>query len=372
MRLSLVLTHACDLACTYCYAGPKDGRRMPLAVGRRAIDRAVRAVPPGGRLDLGLFGGEPLLAWDVGRELVRHARAAARERGVGLAVALTTNGTHVDEAVCDELLALGVRVSVSCDGLPEVHDAGRPRRGGLGSAAAALAAIDRLAARGAPFRVVSVVRPETLDRLVAGARFLADRGAPALVHSLDASAAWRPADARRLAAAVRELRDLWVARFERLEVAWLETKALLLADPSLDRPRCGAGRGEVAVAPSGRLYPCERLVGDDAPGPFASGHVDDGDGPLRVARPLAAAPGPESGCDPCAANGLCANDCACDHLARTGRVGAPDGLTCALEQALIREARAGLAALAAAGRRPAAPRRPRPRRLPCLEVARAC
>lgn len=355
MQLVLVLTHQCDLACTYCYAGPKDARRMPRAVGERAIERALLAVPSGGTLHLGLFGGEPLLAWDLGRALIRYASARAAARGVRVEAALTSNGTHLDERTLDELLELDVQVTISMDGLPAVHDAVRPRRGGQPSSGAALAAIDRLVARGVPVKVISVVRPESLDELAAGARFLAARGVSTLVHSLDHSAAWLPSDGPRLARAVAGLRAVWVERFPALQVAWLEGKAALLLDPALGKPACGVGQREIAVAPSGRLYPCERLVGDDAPGPFQAGHVDDDAGPLRLTRAFRARPGAAAACGDCAAEPWCSNACACANLARTGAMDGPDGLICALEQACAREAQRGLAELA--GRRA---RRPLP------------
>lgn len=346
MLLVLVLTHQCDLACTYCYAGPKDGRVMPLAIGRRAIDRALLAVPRGGTLRLGLFGGEPLLAWRAtGRPLVAYAAEGAARRGVRIAPTVTTNGTRLDARTLDELRALEVEVAVSMDGLPEVHDAGRPGRAGRPSSGAALAAIDLLVGRGLPFRVVSVVRPESCDRVVEGTRFLADRGVRAVVHALDYGAPWAPADGPRLRAVVRGLRELWVTRFPDLELSWLEGKAAQLLE-GLEQPACGVSAGEIAVAPSGRLYPCERLVGDDAPGPFWSGHVDDGDGPLELARARSAQPGADAPCATCAAEPFCANACACANLARTGALDGPDGLICTLEQARLEEARAGLAALA--------------------------
>lgn len=358
MLLVLVLTHQCDLACTYCYTGQKDERAMSLEVGRRAIERALLAVPAQGTLRLGLFGGEPLLAWERGRALVAHARDLARARGLRVVTSITTNGTHLDERTLDELLALEVELSVSMDGLPAVHDAARPTRGGRPSSTTALAAIARLVARDVPFRVVSVVRPDSVEQVAAGTRFLADHGVRAVVHSLDHAASWSPADAPRLRRAVRDLRLLWVERFPDLELAWLEGKATLLLEPSLQRPVCGMGASEIAVAPSGRLYPCERLVKDDAPGPFASGHVNDADGPLTLTRAFAARPDADSACASCATEPFCNNACACANLARTGALDGPDGLICALERACLLEARAGLEALGRAAPRP----------LPCVEV----
>ena len=361
MRLSLILTHQCDLACSYCYAGEKSARDLPREVGERALERAFATLATGEALHLGFFGGEPLLAWEQLVPLARRARAMAAARRVELDLHLTTNGTHLSEAVLAEGLALGIRFTVSMDGLPEVHDRFRPRRGGQPSSAAALAAIARLVAAGAPFSVVSVVRPETVGRLGAGARFLAERGVRSLIPSLDAHAQWAPEHGAALERAIGELRALYVERFPALGVSWLETALAVLEGAA--RPACGVGEGEVAVAPSGRLYPCEQLVGadDEQAQRFARGHVADS-GPLRA--PLAPRAQPDQ-CSGCASEGACANSCACFNLARTGDPARPDGLRCTLERAALREARRARRELLAPAARRA---RRRARRLPQVEV----
>jgi uncharacterized protein len=341
MKLTLVLTHQCDLACDYCYAGPKRARDMSRAVGERAVERALLALAPGEALHLGLFGGEPLLVWPMARDLIGYAQDAAGQRGVRLTVQLTTNGTHLTPVILDEALALGVQLAVSMDGLPDVHDRFRPFRGGRGSSGAALLAIDLLVASGASFVVNSVVRPETVDRLADGVRFLVERGVTTILPSLDYSAPWSADDADRLKHAVAGLRRVYVEHFPAIQIGWIETKVLLLAGPSLVRPSCGSEL-EVAVAPSGRLYPCERMVADDATD-LGLGHVYE-QGPLRVLRKRSA-PGVDAACGDCSSATLCANDCACANVGRTGRADLPDGLICALEQACIEEAARALSEL---------------------------
>lgn len=331
---------------------------MPFEVGQRAIRRALRGLGRGQVLGLGLFGGEPLLAWDLGQALIREARALAEPLGVTVQVSLTTNGTRLDASTLASLRAHRVDLALSMDGLPAVHDRLRPLRGGQPSSKAVLAAIDRLVAAEAPFRVISVVRPDTVADVAAGTRFLFRRGVRAVIHQLDYHARWSPADAAGLRAAARALRELWVDVYPRLELSWLETKLALLGQPSLSKPRCGFGQREVAVAPSGRLYPCERLVGADEPGPFVAGHVDDGDGPFQLG-PYANEPGAESTCAGCRAEPTCRNGCACANLARSGALHGPDGLICTLEQALLEEATNAARALT----------RPRARRLPRVEAS---
>ena len=72
MDVTLCLTHACNLRCDYCYAGPKSARRMSWDTARNAIDFTLaRTLEQAERLkcqpvcQLGFFGGEPLLEWDL-------------------------------------------------------------------------------------------------------------------------------------------------------------------------------------------------------------------------------------------------------------------------------------------------------------------
>jgi uncharacterized protein len=344
-ELTLVLTHACDMACTYCSAGPKDSRRMEESLGRRSIARALAGLDTGDTLSLGFFGGEPLLEWATAKRLLAHARELAGERGIAVQPHVTTNGTHLDDAVADELIALGFDVAVSFDGLPEVHDAERRFVGGKATSSRVLDAIDRLVARGAPPRVVSVVRPSNVERLAAGARFLVARGVTALHPSLDYAAPWRHADVATLAAAVSALGALYAERFPSVSIAWFESKLAVLGG-YLDAPlACEFGRGEIAVAPSGRTYPCGRLVTDDRPGKWVLGHVDDGAGPFAASQ-ASCVPRASSACGGCAVRFACSNSCACANIARTGSPDQPDGIICALEQASLDATRDVLTALA--------------------------
>lgn len=92
-HLILMVTHRCNLRCRYCYTGRKLPRSMTREVGRTAIDRAVRSLRPGGVLELGFFGGEPLLAADLVADAMQYARRVADARQIEVRLGLTTNGT---------------------------------------------------------------------------------------------------------------------------------------------------------------------------------------------------------------------------------------------------------------------------------------
>ena len=73
-HLVLMLTHACNLPCTYCYNGHASSGNMSLDLARRSIDRAVASLDRGGTLELAFFGGEPLLRPDRLNALIDYAR----------------------------------------------------------------------------------------------------------------------------------------------------------------------------------------------------------------------------------------------------------------------------------------------------------
>src|SRR5262245_52502612 len=90
--LTLIVNHACNLRCTYCYTGNKFRRPMPRDVATKAIDRAVASVERHGFLDLAFFGGEPLIEAELIVDLLQYARHEATDRGIEIAFSMTTNG----------------------------------------------------------------------------------------------------------------------------------------------------------------------------------------------------------------------------------------------------------------------------------------
>ena len=335
-RFSLVLmtNHACNLRCTYCYTGDKSPRHLPPDFGLRAIDRAVQSLRSGGRLELSFFGGEPLLESDLILACVEHARRATAEAGVSLHLGLTTNGTIDHDRAADVLAIDDLDLSISFDGTPEVHDRHRVFPDGRGSAPLALRTIDARVAAGLRFRVLMVVRPDTVEHLPEGVAFLRERGVRQIDPSLDLWTTWTADDGARLEAAVQSLAGLWRSGLPEHGLGWFDETLLRLTNPPFDpSARCGFGKGEVAVAPSGRLYPCERVIGEDrAPHALAlPGHVLEGDDFLfKRGRTGAGA----DLCRSCAIQPFCGTTCPCSNYIRTGNPSRPDGLLCLLERSL--------------------------------------
>ena len=126
-RFSLVLmvTHSCNLRCSYCYSGGKIQRSMDSAIAFKAVDRGVNSIIDGGVFELSFFGGEPLLEVDLLSDIIKYAERLTRSKGIELKIFLTTNGTILNNKVKNLIKHPYLTVSVSCDGSPSVHDLNR-------------------------------------------------------------------------------------------------------------------------------------------------------------------------------------------------------------------------------------------------------
>jgi uncharacterized protein len=181
------------------------------------------------------------------------------------------------------------------------------------------------------------VRPETVSQLAAGIRYLWGLGVRSVEPSLDLWTHWTREDAAALRQAITDAADLWTEGLPDHAINWFDEKAVGMSGHAAECTRCGFGAGEIAVAPSGNLYPCERLIGEDQPHhPMRlPGNVRDG-GSNFVPQPAEAGRQAEA-CHACSMHDLCHASCRCSNYVRTGDVRHPDGLLCMLNQACLDE-----------------------------------
>lgn len=336
--LSLIVNHACNLRCSYCYTGEKFNRRMPDHIARRSIERAIASVEKNASLDLGFFGGEPLLEADSILSWTEHARAVARLESVQLGCSMTTNGTIVSPEAWEVFMLPEMDLTISCDGNTEAQDKHRRFVRGKGSAAIVHQTIKELVEAGKDLQVLLVVRPDNAATFPRQLEFLKDLGVRRIVLSLDLWTKWSRADVLRLDRSIGRGADLWRGWLPDIDINWYSEKAVAIAgiDPDGMTAACGFGVSEIAVAPSGNLYPCERLVGEDNPeNPMRlPGNASDGsDFDGFSAAPFRSA----SACSSCPIQSSCGTSCRCSNYVRTGDVAKPDGLLCMFDKSCYRE-----------------------------------
>ena len=135
--MCLHIAHDCNLRCKYCFASTGDfgtGRKlMPFSVGKQAIDFLLEKSVGRENLELDFFGGEPLMNFDVVKQVVEYARSKEEEYGKHFRFTITTNGMLLDDDNIDYINKEMSNVVLSIDGRKEVNDRMRVRVDGSGS-----------------------------------------------------------------------------------------------------------------------------------------------------------------------------------------------------------------------------------------------
>ena len=135
--LCLHIAHDCNLACKYCFAeeGEYHGRRalMPFEVGKKALDFLVANSGNRVQLEVDFFGGEPLMNWQVVKDLVAYGRSLEEPFHKKFRFTLTTNGVLLNDEILEFCNREMANLVLSIDGRKEIHDLMRPFRGGQGS-----------------------------------------------------------------------------------------------------------------------------------------------------------------------------------------------------------------------------------------------
>ncbi|HJB25793.1 MAG TPA: thioether cross-link-forming SCIFF peptide maturase [Firmicutes bacterium] len=135
--MCLHIAHDCNLRCKYCFASTGDfgeGRKyMPLEVGKKAIDFLIKHSQGRHNLELDFFGGEPLMNFDVVKQVVKYAREEEKKYNKNFRFTITTNGMLLTDDKIDFINQEMSNVVLSIDGRPEVNDRLRVRVDGTGS-----------------------------------------------------------------------------------------------------------------------------------------------------------------------------------------------------------------------------------------------
>ena len=324
MELSLVLTHRCNLACDYCYAGAHTSRDMDAATLTEAIKLLYADDPE--QATLSFFGGEPFLAFSTMQRAIALAEGEARARGKPLNLQCTTNGTRIGPAQIALIQRTQMHITVSIDGVREAHEAHRPLAGARSSYEQVLGGLRALLAAGVEAEAMMVITPETAMMALRSVCLLWDEGVKVVRANLELQSGWtrdeREELGRELVAIGRQqlARTLRGARvsFQPFELGMGQQRAGASSGCSVGHR--GDKRLQLVVATSGNLYPCAPMVGEDRDeGPEAAlrlGHLNDG--PRRVLESIAQG---GAGC----AEG---SGCACAAYLETGdrESGGPLGL----------------------------------------------
>ena len=284
--LCLHIAHDCNLACKYCFAeeGEYHGRRalMSFEVGKKALDFLIANSGNRINLEVDFFGGEPLMNWNVVKQLVEYGRSQEKEHNKKFRFTLTTNGVLLNDEIMEFCNKEMSNVVLSLDGRPEVNDRMRPFRNGKGSYELIVPKFQKFAkSRGE--KDYFVRGTFTRNNLDFGNDVLhyADLGFEKLsmepvVASPEEPYSIREEDLPQIMDEYDRLAKEFVKRQkEGRGFKFFHFMLDLSQGPCVAKrlSGCGSGTEYLAVTPWGDLYPCHQFVGNEE---FLLGNVDTG------------------------------------------------------------------------------------------------
>ena len=284
--LCLHIAHDCNLACKYCFAdeGEYHGKRelMSYEVGKKALDFLVANSGSRTNLEVDFFGGEPLMNFEVVKQLVKYGRSLEEPNNKKFRFTLTTNGVLLDDDILEFANKEMSNLVLSLDGRKEVHDLMRPRRGGQGSYDTVVPKFIKAAEsrNQMNYYVRGTYTRNNLD-FAKDVIHMADLGfeqisVEPVVADKSESYAIREEDIDTLIKQYDELTAEMIKRKkEGKPFNFFHFMIDLSGGPCVAKrlSGCGSGTEYLAVSPSGELYPCHQfMVMKD----FLLGNVDEG------------------------------------------------------------------------------------------------
>jgi uncharacterized protein len=359
--LCLNVSHDCNLRCGYCFAGTgaygQERSSMSRETGMAAVDFLISGSGERETCEVDFFGGEPLLAMPVVKDVVHYAKEHGRKAGKSFRFTLTTNATLLGGETIEFLNENQMQVVLSLDGRRETNDRFRSYPSGRGSHDDVLRRIQEFVGSrcGSDYYVRGTYTSHNLDFTLDAEHLLAsgiDRFSLEPVVAGHEEYALKEEHLPRLFAEYDRLLTLYLERRRRgRPFVFYHFEVDLSGGPCLAKRTsgCGAGREYLAVAPDGSIYPCHQF---DGSAEFRMGSVLDGRGVPGDA--VAAAAGTARGidiqgsairaafaasnlaskaqCRNCWGRFYCGGGCYRTAWVRNGRLDQPDTVACEIQK----------------------------------------
>ena len=361
--LCLHVAHACNLACRYCFAEEGEygvGRSnransndilMSFDVGKRALDFLVANSGNRCNLEVDFFGGEPLLNWEMIKELVSYGRSLEKKHHKNFRFTLTTNGILLTEEMFAFINQEISNVVLSIDGRREINDRMRPLHDGSGSYDLIINPFIQLAEsrKQINYYIRGTFTRENLD-FTEDFNHLADLGFKQIsiepATSLTESVNRTPGNPSNFSIRKEDLHYIF-SEYDRLAVEIINRREKgqpinffhfmidLTGGPCVAKrlSGCGAGTEYLAVTPWGDLYPCHQFVGQPK---FLMGNLKDGITAIHVYDQFKSTTiYTKPKCYDCFAKFFCSGGCVANAHKLHGSLNDCDDLACELQRKRI-------------------------------------
>jgi len=316
--VTLLLTTACNLRCTYCYASAGDTplKSMTLEVAQQGIDyvaaNALKRRNP--HFEVAYHGGgEPTMNWALLTGTLKYAKQKAAQTGLELRSSLATNGVMADQQI-DWVTANINGASVSFDGLPEVHDKHRLTKTGKASSHLVIHTMRRFDEAHYPYSLRVTATADQISRLPESVEFICANFRPngIQIEPVYQLGRWQGGPSAETADFIAAFR----AAQQRAAQHGREISFSAARLGTLTNHFCGLSQDNFCLSPEGRVTACYEVFWDGHPWSrlFFYGQPDRENGGYRfdmqVLKNLRAqAVQNRACCQGCFAKWTCAGDC---------------------------------------------------------------
>jgi uncharacterized protein len=315
---------------------------MPLDTAAAVVDLIFERTPPQENIDIGFFGGEPILEFDLIKSITSMIKLHRLYDAGRVTLSVVTNGTLFSQEIAEFINAQEIEFCISCDGPQSVQDCYRRFRDGRGSSAAVEETIKRAVNAFPTVMVNAVYTPITVSRLSETVEYFSQLGLKRLFLSPDYSATWTKVDIDSLEHVYGEVAEKYVEHYlfgSPLFINIIDNKITVILRGGYQQiERCRMGTGELAFAPSGNIYPCERLIGGDDGSTHCIGNVRKGMDLGRMSCHTMAGEEVNAECMECGIRDYCMNWCGCSNYFSSGYYNRVGSFLCASEQMSVKTA----------------------------------
>ena len=347
--LCLHIAHDCNMCCKYCFAGEGeysgDRSLMSFEVGKRALDFLIEKSGSRKNLEVDFFGGEPLLNFDVVKQLVAYARSIEKEKGKNFRFTLTTNGVLLDDEVMEWANKECYNVVLSLDGRKETNDRMRRTKNGKGTYDLILPKFKKMAeARNQQGYYIRGTYTHYNTDFASDILHLADMGFEQL--AMEPVVTDPKMDYALQDSDIPKLKDQYDLLAKEMCKRNREGKGFTFFHYMIDLEGgpciykrisgCGVGTDYMAVTPWGDLYPCHQFVGDEK---FLLGNVFDGVKNTDIVNEFKLCNVySREACQDCFAKLYCSGGCSANAYHTTGKITGTCDMSCELHRKRVENA----------------------------------
>ena len=341
--MCLHIAHDCNLRCQYCFASTGDfgkGRKlMPFETGKAAIDFLLEKSVGRENLEVDFFGGEPLMNFEVVKQIVEYARSKEKEYGKNFSFTITTNGMLLDDDNIDYINKEMKNVVLSIDGRREVNDRMRARVDGSGCYDRIVPNFKKLVERRGDkeYYVRGTYTKYNLD-FSEDVMHLYELGfdeisVEPVIESPEREYALTEAD-------LEEIYQEYDRLAERISEVKAQGKHINFFHFMIDLNQgpcvvkrlrgCGSGNEYVSITPDGDIYPCHQFVGHDE---YRMGNLEEGTFREDIKKEFAGCHVySKASCGDCWAKFYCSGGCNANNYIYNGDIHKPYELSCKIQR----------------------------------------